>query len=64
MVAIDFSTHRPEKGYKMLLETGQTGPPRLQAASLWIPGLLCPPLSGRPAGYVQTEDRELSVWNE
>lgn len=42
MVAIDFSTHRLE-GYKVLLETGppgQTALPKLQAVSVWVPGLL------------------------
>lgn len=53
MVGIDFSTHRPKTGYKMLLETGlsgQTGLPRLQAASIWAPGLLPPPPAGTLAG--------------
>lgn len=43
MVAVDFSTQQSATGYKMLLETGpsgQTGLPRLQAASIWVSSLL------------------------
>lgn len=56
MTAIDFGTDWPAKEYKML-ESGPTGPLKLQTASRGMtPSPL--PQAEMPAGYMQSEDRE------
>lgn len=52
MFAIDFGAHWPQKGHKMLLETGptgQTGVMKLQEVS----GLIFPPPPGMPTRYLK-----------
>lgn len=60
MTVIDFGTDWPAKRCKML-ESGPTGPLKLQAASRWIaPSPLAQ--AEVPAGYIQAEDRERILW--